>query len=173
MTPLRLRLLLASGVLLLLAGCSSPPHHDTSDGRVTITFQNPEKYMDAGERFLEHSNPRVLEQLDAFLQQETRRYLPAGEKLSLTFTDIDRAGDYDPVMRGLDHVRVLKSNYPPRYEFSYVRTAADGHVIAQGDEHLVDLSFTASDNFNVQNDPLYYDKELLKKWLRETYQAGK
>jgi hypothetical protein len=169
--PLRLPLLLASGVFF--AACSSAPpapKFDPADGRVTITFQDPEKFTDAGELFLEHSNPKILGQLADFLQGEIRRYLPAGEKISLTFSDIDRAGDYDPLSGGRDHVRVIKSNYPPRFDFSYVRTAADGHVIAQGKQELMDLSFPVSDNFNVQNDPLYYDKLLLKKWIKATFQ---
>lgn len=172
MPPLRQLALLASGVLL--AGCTAPsgPKFDPADGRVTITFQNPEKFTDAGDRYLEHSNPKILTQLGDFLQTEIRRYLPAGEKISLTFTDVDRAGDYDPVSRGLDHVRVIKNMYPPRFEFSYMRTAADGRVIAQGAEHLADLGYPISDNFNVQNDPLYFDKELLKKWIKATFQPG-
>ena len=41
--------------------------------------------------------------------------VPEGDKLTITFTDIDLAGDFEP-WRGpqWDEVRIVKAIYPPR-----------------------------------------------------------
>ena len=57
----------------------------------------------------------ILESLQLFLNEQIPHYVAAAQKLTITFNDIDMAGDFEP-WRGPDasHVRIIKEIYPPR-----------------------------------------------------------
>lgn len=167
------RLLSLVALTALLGGCESVPDapaFDAADGKVTVTFVHPESFADASDRNMGPTSQHLLDEISGFLQREVRRYLPAGEKFEITITDVDLAGEYEP-WRGpnMNDVRVIKDIYPPRFVFSYVRTGADGKVIAQGKEHLTDVAFQMQGTIS-NRDSLYYEKQMLRKWVRHTLQ---
>ncbi|MEO6876355.1 MAG: DUF3016 domain-containing protein [Opitutaceae bacterium] len=156
---------------VLFAGCaslSSVPAFDPADGRVTVTFDHPEKFTDARDGSFHDTAAWILNDLAAFLQRDIRGRLHEGEKFSMTFTDVDLAGDYEP-WRGpdMDDVRIIKQIYPPRLVFRFVHTGANGKVIDHGDVTLTDLGFQRWTPMG-RSDPLYYEKDLLRSWVRQT-----
>jgi Protein of unknown function (DUF3016) len=153
-----------------LAGCQSTPlpAFDPADGRVTIKFQAQEDFTDARDRANGETAPYLLDQLAQSVQQEVRRALRPGERFAITFTDIDLAGDYEPWRRpGLDDVRIVKDIYPPRLQFSYRLTDADGNAVSEGKEELLDLAFSMRSGIG-RDQPLYYEKGMLRDWVRRT-----
>jgi hypothetical protein len=92
----------------------------------------------------------------------------------MTFTDIDLAGEFEP-QRGPDfnNVRIIKDIYPPRLTFTYKLTDASGAVLKEGQEKLVDLSFQMSATVIDNNDPLHYEKSMLKDWLNNQFKHAK
>lgn len=160
---------------LLLAGCETTPavpSYNANDGRVSVTYSSPEKFTDAGDSFSPGATDQVMRELTRCLQEEVRRYLPAGEKFSVTITDIDRAGEITPRSRtGMHDLRVVRSAFPPRIDLSYQLTDASGKVIAEGKEQLTDLAFHMASSFDIRDDALYYEKNLLKKWVRSLFQS--
>lgn len=165
MTKLIPNSLLAAAVALSLGLSSSALAADQS--RATVTFQNPEKFTDVKDSMAGSDKGRdhYLDIIRRLVEDEAKSLLPAGQKLAITFTDIDMAGDYLPSMPSGHDVRVIKDIYAPRMKFSYVVTDATGAVVKQGQENLTDLAFMQTPGIN-RSDELFYEKALLRGWLR-------
>jgi hypothetical protein len=91
----------------------------------------------------------------------------------VTFTDIDLAGEYEP-WRGpqFSDVRIVKSIYAPRFKFSYKVTDATGKTVKEGNEDIRDLAFDMRLTIDRQ-DPLRFEKDILKDWIGSTLRAPK
>jgi hypothetical protein len=154
---------------VLLGGCqtATTPSYDAADGRVTVNFHESEQFTDARDGSMHSTSQQVLDELAEFMQTEVRRLLKDGEKVAITFKDVDLAGDFEP-WRGasLSDLRIVKSIYPPRFIVAHVRTGADGQVISQGEERITDLTFQMNISMIGQNDPFHYEKILLRDWVR-------
>lgn len=136
--------------------------------RIEIIFNHPENFTDVKDADLptERGRDAILEQIRSFLVERAEPMVPEGDTFTLTFTDIDLAGDFEPWRGGQwDSVRVVKSIYPPAFKFSYTVTDSGGKVVKQGSEHLRDLDFL----MRITPDPsdsLRYEKQILDDWLR-------
>jgi len=136
-------------------------------GLVEVELQNVEHYHDI--EFEGHEDPaRFSSEMREYLKKAVDKHLPEGFTLSVTFTQVDLAGEYEP-WRGTDYhtIRIMKSIYPPRLEFNYQLYAKDGSLIEEGDARLTDLNYlTKANPVQEKNEVLYYEKELLKRWIR-------
>ena len=67
----------------------------------------------------ETSERGQLEMLRRYLTEVADSYIPDGCKLTMTFTDIDLAGDFEP-WRGpqADDIRIIRDIYPPNFKFA-------------------------------------------------------
>ncbi len=143
--------------------------------RTEVIFDQPDKFTDVkdGEFGTDKGRDAILEQIREFIVERADKTLPAGQKLAITFTDIDLAGDYEP-WRGaqFSDVRIVKSIYPPRLSFTFKVTDAAGKVVKEGKEKLIDLAFDMRLTINRQ-DPLHYEKDILMDWLRDLPRAPK
>jgi len=87
--------------------------------------------------------------------------------MSITFNDIDMAGDFEP-WRGpaLQDVRIVKDIYPPRIALDFSLKNAAGAEIAGGARRLTDMNFMNVIPVTVfMNDHLRHEKMLLFNWL--------
>jgi Protein of unknown function (DUF3016) len=147
-----------------LAGAETPK----STPRVEIIFDHPENFTDVKDANLPTDRGRdaILGQIRSFLVERAEPMVPDGETFTMTFTDIDLAGDFEPWRGGQwDNVRIVKSIYPPSFKFTYTVTDSSGKVVKQGSEHLRDLDFL----MRITTDPsdsLRYEKQILDDWLR-------
>lgn len=160
-----LALVLASAFTLAMA------QSDTStQPRVTVHYANPHQYIEShqagfGVRF-DHDD--YMEKLRQFLVRKATPMLAPGQHLSITFTDIDLAGGFEP-WRGprMGNVRILSQQYPPRFDFHFKLTDANGKVVREGTRKLTNLTYLMDQAARPgDSDPLRYDKGLLEKWLR-------
>jgi len=155
----------ACGLLVVAAG---PALAATADVRAEVVFDHPEKFTDAKDEFIptEVGSTALLNNLRDYLLREARLYVPEGWKLTIVFTDVDLAGDFEP-WRGAQwaDVRVIKSIYPPHFKFSFTLADATGRVIRQGKEDLLDQEFEMRLTLD-HEDPLRYDKVVLQDWMR-------
>lgn len=135
-------------------------------GRVVVVFQQPERFTDVQARATGATEPAILDQLRDYLVTEGSRRVPAGDTLTITFTDIDLAGAYEPWRIRTQDVRLMKSIYPPHDKFTWALTDAAGAVVSQGTENLSDMNYLI--RTNIGNDPLFYDKAMLGDWLSRT-----
>lgn len=165
MKPIRLIL---TFTLAGAAGLMAAEAQQTPPARVSVNFIEPEKFTDVRDGNLETEKGRnaILQEIREFIVQRAEKVLPAGQRLEMTFTDIDLAGDFEP-WRGprLDDVRIVKDIYPPRLKFGFRITDEAGNVIKQGSKDLRDLAFQTRLTINRQ-DSLHYEKDILNDWLR-------
>lgn len=166
------------GALAGLASISAAVAADKpspSDARAEVIFVQPEKFTDVRDAYTSSDKGRdgVLGQIRDYVVNRANAYLPAGQKLTVTFTDIDLAGDFEP-WRGSDgmDIRIVKDIYPPKMDLEFKLTGADGAVIKEGKRQLRDLMFMSKITLN-RNDSLHSDKALLDDWMRSEFPRGK
>ena len=167
---------LAVGLALAGAGVNRAFAFGTGDKavRTTVTFSAPEKFTDVGDRFhADSEREATLAELRSYLILRAGSYLALGQKLTITVTDVDLAGDFEP-WRGsqYDDVRIVRDIYPPRIDLTFRLTDADGKVVKEGKRELRDLAFMMKLSID-QNDPLRFEKNLLDDWLREEFRSLK
>jgi len=153
---------------------SAAPKAAVSDPRVQVEFVNPEKFTDlkADASGSKKGRDSYLEQLRDHLARQAGGQLPQGQRLRISITDIDMAGDFEPWQgQSLTHVRMVKDQYPPRIDLSFKITNEKGKILREGARELKNLSFMRDVSISRQ-DPLRHEKKLLDEWLRREV-AGK
>lgn len=159
-------------VLLSLASGPVQAAPATPAPRTDVAFIEPEKFTDLRDSwaFSDVRRTTHLDTLREHLVERTRTYVPEGQRLSITVTDIDLAGDFEP-WRGprFDDVRIIKDLYPPRINLSFRLTDASGRVMKEGSRQLRDLAFLMRITSAFPSDPLRHEKELLNDWLRDEF----
>lgn len=158
--------LLSSILGLLAAGALQAAGSPAA--RTEVIFDHPEKFTDVKDSYIPTDKGRdaILANIRAFLVERTESLVPEGDRLTITFTDIDLAGDFEP-WRGAqyDDVRIVKAIYPPAFKFTYSVTDPSGKVVRQGSEDIRDLSFQWRVTID-SSDPLRYEKDILDDWAR-------
>jgi hypothetical protein len=164
-------LLVSVGLLVSAAAMHAAEKTEKSDAKpspVSVAFFQPEKFMDVRDGMMGSDKGRdaILEELRRFITTRAEPLLPPGHTLSLTFLDVDLAGDYE-FWRGpnMQDVRIVKDIYPPRFLFRFVIKDDAGKVLKEGERRLTDLGFMQRLTIDRQ-DPLRYEKDLLGDWLR-------
>lgn len=138
--------------------------------KVQVEFLQPEKFTDVNERQFKSAPEKNqnLKALKTWLEKRAASQLADGQQLQLSFQDIDLAGAFEPWQGPqFQDVRFLKDIYPPRVQFHFKLSQADGSVISEGDRELRDLGYLL--NVGTRSDPLEHDKRLLETWLRKEF----
>jgi hypothetical protein len=134
--------------------------------RISVVFVEPEKFTDARYSGSERGSRAILLQLQRFIVDIAARYLGEPMRLEIKITDIDLAGEFEPV-RGpqFDHVRVNRTIYPPRIALEFRVGGPEDQTIKEGARTLTDLDYQLR-TYYPREDYLRYEKELLRDWLR-------
>jgi len=154
--------------LLLLSAClwTSP-----AGATVTVSFTNPESYIDIG-RYRDEPNTAMRE-LEAHLKQLGERYLPPDQLLRIEVLDIDLAGDLRLSNRFGHEVRILRGKADwPRIKLHYV-LEADGRVLADQQANIADMDYLQHPSRYYSNQSLAYEKQMLDDWFRQSFAARK
>jgi hypothetical protein len=158
------------GVLPLAATRAATPQAATA-GRAEVAFFEPEKFTDVKDTYMgDYERTTYLDQIRDHLVDRAKTYVPEGHTLSVTFTDIDMAGDFEP-WRGprFDDIRIVKDMYPPRLVFTFQLTDAAGNIVKQGKRDLRDMAFLMKISMTFRDDAVRHEKALLDDWLREEF----
>ncbi|QSX36769.1 DUF3016 domain-containing protein [Shewanella sedimentimangrovi] len=138
----------------------------TEQGIVKITWQEPKKFRDiesSGE-LQSRFEQRLFETLTKELDKSAQKRFKPEQKLELTVTDLDMAGDMRPTFGATTtDLRIVKEVYPPRISFSY-RLLDKDQVIAAGDEKLINMNFM-NDIRNYNDRPFMHEVRLLTQWV--------
>jgi hypothetical protein len=99
--------------------------------------------------------------------------LPApGQRLEITVTNIDMAGDIED-WRGPGRCAVrIKDTYPPRIDLSFRPLDASGRELRAAARKLRDSSYPVNAGPANGTDHLRYEKALLGDWLRTELGRG-
>jgi hypothetical protein len=159
--------LLAAAVGLVAAGALYGADAPKTP-RAEINFDHPDKFTDIKDEMYptDQGQQAILDRIRDFLVVEAREYIPEGCKLTMAFTDIRLAGEFEP-WRGprWDQTRIVTPLYPPRFVFDWTVTDAAGKTIKQGQEDIRDVAFYLRVTLDPQ-DPLRYEKSILGDWMR-------
>jgi hypothetical protein len=165
-------LVLAIGLASASVAAVAAPQNP-AESRIAVDWTNPADFSEAkmsyGTGLGREAPDEWLGNLAKHLRSRADRMLPSGQNLQVTFTNVQRAGIYEP-WRGprLDDVRIIKDLYPPRIDLSFTLTDAAGSVIKQGTRELRDPSFLQRGRLN-ETDPLRFEKRMLDDWLRREF----
>jgi hypothetical protein len=168
--PVSFTIMKSSSILLFIAALAAGSivtAAEATRSAVTVNFSEPDKFTDVASHFNGGTDKNYLEQLTEHLQKVASRQLAPGQRLEVTFTDIDLAGDFIPSNPKLMDVRVIKDIYIPRQVLFFRLFDADGKVIKEGERKLTDLSFMNNIAGIDRDQPLFYDKTLLTDWVRK------
>ena len=137
--------------------------------RVEVAFTHPENFTDIMTDYPDNGSHRddLLKVLGPQFAETVSAVLKEGWHLSLTFSDIDLAGDYRAGFpMGMSRVRVVSEFYAPRLAFDCVVTDAAGRVVAKGHRDITDHSFLNASSA-ADRDGFKYEKRMLRQWARE------
>jgi hypothetical protein len=168
----RAMLLLAIGLAWTSVVAVAAPQN-ANGSRVEISWTNPADFSEAkmspGSGLGRQAPDEWLGELAKHLRYRAERVLPSDQHLQVTFTNVQRAGIYEP-WRGprWDDVRIIKDLYPPRLDLDFTLTDANGGVVKQGTRELRDPSFLQRGILN-ETDPLRFEKRMLDDWLRNEF----
>ena len=163
-------MLAAAALLSLCLVARANDNTPAPSARAVVTFENPERFTDVkdSQTGTEKGRDHYLKEIRTLVEEEASHLLPEGRKLTLTFTDIDLAGDYLPSMPLGRDVRVMKDIYMPRMKFTFTITDAAGAVVKEGSERLTDMNYLQTAGIVNRGEPLFYDKAMLRDWLRRS-----
>jgi hypothetical protein len=164
---------------LAMSGCASmygkgelaadAPRALPESGPVSIRWNDPATFTE-----IRHSPNRYqaargtwLTDLAEYLRKRAETQLPAGERLELTITDVDRAGDFEPWHDvQYQDTRIVRDIYPPRMTVQVRHFDASGALVSEGERKLTDPAFLLGATPIRESDPLRYEKRMIDSWLR-------
>lgn len=166
-TRLALSLLIAG---FLLSGCTTPTNNGVAATDITVEFQNPESFQDCRDSLGGSPDKSAFEALRTALKESARPHLKAGQKLRVTFTDIDLAGEFEPQAGPqANHVRFIKPIYMPRLVLTFELTDATGTILRQGRRTLNDMNYQANALRIGSDQAFFYDKVLVQDWVHAEF----
>ncbi len=147
------------GAGLALLSALSPAQ---AAGKVEVQWLEPGQFSDAERNPIDRE--RVLQDLAAYMQGLGRR-LPDGQTLTLAITDLDLAGEVEPI--GWRDMRVLRGGADwPRMKLHFT-LAAEGRTLKQGEVHLSDMGY----GFSRHQESLGYEKRMFDRWFKAEFTA--
>lgn len=159
--PILISILLSSLILLTT-------NANAASSEVTWTDYESYRDIDPGEQNRKRFRETTFKNLEKHFVKLAGT-LPEGQVLKINVTDVDLAGDTHA--GGINRIRIIKSIYSPRMNFSYQLLAEDGKVI-QSDEVVVkDMNFMSTTRLKYRNDSLGYEKKMLDDWFDKAFTA--
>jgi len=134
-----------------------------------VEFVHPEKFTDAGTPRQFVDRDENLANLRAHIVKQAAAMLPANEKLYVSVTDVDLAGDFEPWQLYSREVRIVKERYPPRLDFSFRLVGPDGAVVKEGTRSIRDTGFMMGPSMGYGGDNLRYEKVMLDDWIEKEF----
>ncbi|MEO0509250.1 MAG: DUF3016 domain-containing protein [Verrucomicrobiota bacterium] len=143
---------------------------------IVTNYQSPEKFTDFKVTSItKKSTQRIF---DREIKRNRVLQLIGGEgrTLELNFTDIDMAGYIDPFVGRFpsNSIRIIKSTFPPRLEFTYALKNAEGTSIAMGEVNLSDIGLSTKNSLRGyrQTNSFSFELELIENWAIKTFSGN-
>lgn len=152
-------LVIASLMLLSVAVPAAEP-------RVAVNYREVEKFTDFGlSRWDRERNEKAF----AGMLESLGERLQPGQRLSLTLTDVNLAGEEEWWRFRGHEVRVLRNVTWPALEFDFQLSDASGRVVKTGSTRLTDMSYLRHSLVPVstQSDAFRYEQRMMERWLKD------
>ncbi len=136
---------------------------------VTVVFEDAEHFTDVRESRTDMMSPAILDEIQTFVQRTAATRIRPESRLTVTFLDIDLAGMIRP---DKDNIRLMTSTAIPRAHVKFQLINAEGKVSKEGERRLSDPNYQQNLLPATRNDPLGYDKEMLRNWIQGEFKRG-
>ena len=138
--------------------------------QVTVAFDHPEKFTDLQDRRFpdERVTNTYVTDLRRFIETHAADHLAAGQRLVVTITDVDMAGELETRGNLRQDVRILRPATPPRINLAFQVVDAGGNVVKSGERRLTDLDYQHPE-YRSYDTTLFFEKKLLSDWLNEEF----
>jgi hypothetical protein len=159
--------------LAALALCLAATGAPAQDSRVSVVFAHAERYTDLRLSCVSpDADTRALTgELGRYLQEAAAPRVPEGQRLEVTLTNVDMAGEIESWRGpGRCDLRTVKDVYPPRIDLQFRWIGADRAEVRAGTRHLRDSNYLTH-AAPVTADHLRYEKALLLDWLQRELRA--
>ena len=147
----------------LSAFAQSPPVVD-------VTFEKPENFMDAYPRSRNGSDKELQETLtdiQRIFAEQAARHLKPGDRLKVTVTEIDLAGEIEPGRAGVWDMRILRSITWPRMTVRYTFTR-DGKE-SSAEAKISDPGYQDASGLCARSGGLCYEKQMVGRWMQRQF----
>ena len=145
-----------AAALLPLTLCLHPTAH--AAGTVEVRWIEPASFSDVSRNPIERE--RELQQLGRDIAGLGKQ-LPDGQTLLLEVTDLNLAGELQPLRWG--EVRVLRGGADwPQMELRYTLQSG-GRTLKSGPARLADMNYF----FGLRRDETGYEKRMVERWFKE------
>jgi len=138
----------------------------TAHADVQVNFLNPDKFIDIKDNngFRDES---VLKDIEKHFVEQAQKYLP-GKDVRIDVTDVDLAGNVEPLWRSATWVRVMRSVTLPSIWLNY-EVREDGKVVREGKATLRDMNYQEGFSNYFSNDSLRYEKRMIDRWFQSEF----
>jgi hypothetical protein len=157
----------AAGLLLgtAVAALAGP-----AAAKIDVTYAQPERYTDANlcGGYGEKARAPALDGLRKQFEALAARYVKPELTLSITVTDLDLAGHFEPWRANAYDVRFLREVTPPRIKLRYALRQGDT-VLAEAEETVSDINYLTRPEARRRDDPLRHEKAMLEEWFRRKF----
>ncbi len=137
---------------------------------VEVAFEKPENFMDAYPRSRGGSDKELQETLadiKRIFAEQAVRYLKPGDRLKVTVTDLDLAGEIEPGPSGVLDLRILRSITWPRMTVRYTFTRDGKETSAEA--KLSDPGYQDASGICATSGRLCYEKQMVGRWLQRQF----
>lgn len=145
------------------------------DGPVSVHWTDPAGFteMKHGADRWQSQRSNWLQDLARHVRRQASRQLDDGQRLDVTITDVDLAGQVEPAHgRGTHDVRMLRETTPPMIALNFRHYDAGGQLLAEGERQLRDLNYLSRTPALRRHDTLRHEKRLIDDWLRSEFAAA-
>jgi len=149
----------------LTAGANQP------GAPVRVTYVAPGTFTDVSDESMASDNYRehVLAEFKTEIESLARDFITGGRRLEVIVTDIDLAGGFEPWRGpGFNHIRIMRDVYPPYLKLEFRLLGPDGKVVSEGKRELRRSGYLMTTALPTY-DPLRYDKENIRAWMRREF----
>ncbi|MCO7227254.1 DUF3016 domain-containing protein [Pleionea sp. CnH1-48] len=142
---------------------------------IKAEYVKPKEYTDiylSGQPAKREIN-MFIKEMDKFFAKEDKKILKAGHTLELRILDVDRAGESDIKYAPIHEPRrIIEDVTRVRIVLEYRLLDESNQVISHGEEKLKELfTLTGSRALKRRQTKLYFEKQLIRGWLKTLYDA--
>ncbi|MEH0165389.1 DUF3016 domain-containing protein [Roseateles microcysteis] len=148
---------------LLLAGLLVAA---SAQAAVTVKFVKSEGFADIG-RWSGRPD-ETLKLIEEHLVAQASKFVSGSQDLVIEVTDINLAGEEEPVGRRMDNLRVMRQITIPTMDLTY-KLSEGGKVVKEGKSHVADMSYMERFNRYSPGDQLRFEKRMLDNWFKDEF----
>lgn len=150
------------------------PRSLPADGPVSVSWTDPAQFSEIRRSRNRYEAVRGdwVRKIADYLRKDASKDLSQGERLDVTITNIERAGEYEPGRNGMYTIRYMRDIYPPHIDLRFKLTGVDGTVLAEGTRKLTDPGYLQNSLRLSDTDPLRYEKKLIDDWGRREFKTA-